>query len=230
MDPLTAGLITGGMGIFQSFMGQNQAREAAAQRNRQRKQEWRQRLAIRNTEWNQQVKAYKLRVQGYEQGLKNRAKMTALDLTQDELNLNQMMKGMRFASQDASIAQSQALGKQQASAQTGRTAGRKMVMTVGAFGRNQAKREERMLGEIYSKNLKAEARVASLDAQNQAAHAQVAYAPEYGAPSIRPTMESGPSSFSLLSGIGGAALSGFNAYQSQSNFRQGLMTTNFNRG
>ena len=153
MDPLTAGLITGGLGIFQSFMGYNQERDAAQARNRQRRQEFRQRLAIRNTEWNQQVKAYKLRVQGYEQGLKNRAKVTALQLTQDELNLNQMMKGMRFASQDAAIAQAQQTGRTQATAQAGKTAGRRMVMDVAAFGRNQAKREERMLGAISLKTL-----------------------------------------------------------------------------
>jgi hypothetical protein len=151
--------------------------------------------------------------------------MTALDLSADELRLNQMMKGMRFASQDASIAQSQAMGKAQAGAQTGRTAGRKMVMTAAAFGRNQAKREEKMLGEIYAHNMKGEARIATLNAKNQAAHAQVAYAPEYGAPSTMPfvAQEQGPSSMSLLTGIGGAAMSGFSAYQSQSNFRDSLM-------
>ena len=228
MDPLTAGLITGGMGIFQSFMGHNAQSDAVAQRNRQRRQEakykHRQRLAIRNTEWNQQVKAYHLRVGAYKQGLENRAKMTAMDLSADELRLNQMMKGMRFASQDASIAQSQAMGKAQAGAQTGRTAGRKMVMTAAAFGRNQAKREEKMLGEIYAHNMKGEARIATLNAKNQAAHAQVAYAPEYGAPSTMPFVqqEQGPSSMSLLTGIGNAAMAGFSAYQSQSNFRDSL--------
>ena len=217
------------MGILNSFMSYQSQQQAVSQRNRQRRQqaqyEYRQRLAIRNTEWNQQVKAYELRKQAYEQGLKNRATVTAMQLSQDELRLNQMMKGMRFASQDASIAQSQAMGKAQAGPQTGRTAGRRMVMTAAAFGRNQAKREEKMLGEIFAHNMKGEARIATLNAQNQAAYAQVSYAPQYGAPSTMPfvAQEAGPSSFSLLSGIGSAAMSGFSAGMSQSNFRQSLM-------
>ena len=232
MDPLTVGLITGGMGILNSFMGHSAQQEATAERNRAARQranyEYRQRLAIRNHEWNNEVKAYNLRVGAYKQGLENRAKMTAMDLSADELRLNQLMKGMRFASQDASIAQSQAIGKATAGAQQGRTAGRRVAMTAGAFGRNQAKREEKMLGEIFAHNMKGEARIATLNAKNQAAHAQVAFAPTYGPAVSRPYVhqESGPSTMSLLTGIGGAALSGFSAGLSQHNFRQGLMTRN----
>ena len=80
--------------------------------------------------------------------------------------------------------------------------------------------------------MKVEARIATLNAKNQAAHAQVAYAPEYGAPSTMPFVqqEQGPSSMSLLTGIGGAAMSGFSAYQSQSNFRDSLKLKNYNQG
>ena len=88
-----------------------------------------------------------------------------------------------------------------------------------------------MLGEIFAHNLKGEARIASLNAANQRAHAAVAFAPKYG---MAPTMpfvqqEQGPSTMSLLTGIGGAAMSGFSAGLAQSNFRQSLMTKNFNQ-
>jgi hypothetical protein len=232
MDPLTVGLISGGVGLLQTFMGQNAQQEAVDNRNRQARQranyEYRQRLAIRNHEWNQQVKAYELRVGAYKQGLTNRAKMTAMDLSADELRLNEMMKGMRFASQDASIAQSEAMGKATAGAQTGRTAGRRVAMTAAAFGRNQAKREQKMLGEIFAHNMKGEARIATLNAKNQAAHAQVAFAPTYGPAVSRPYVqqEAGPSSMNLLMGIGGAAMSGFQAFNAQSNFRDSLRSGN----
>ena len=234
IDPISFG-VTAGLGIFNSFLGYNAESDAVAARNKQRelasRQAFRQRLAIRNTDWNNEVKRYGLRVDSYKRGLTARANMTAKALAQDELNLNQMMKGMRFASQDAAIAQAQQVGKTQATAQSGRTAGRRMAMDVAAFGRNQAKREEKMLGEIYAKNLKAEARVATLDAQNQAAHAEVAYAPQYGAPSTRPYVqrEAGPSKFSLYQGILGAGMAGFSAGQSQYNFREGLKVKNYNQ-
>jgi hypothetical protein len=231
MDPLTVGLISGGVGLLQTFMGHSAQQDAVNQRNKQARQranyEYRQRLAIRNHEWNNQVKAYNLRVGAYKQGLQNRATMTAMDLSADELRLNQLMKGMRFASQDASIQQAQAIGKATARAGgTGRTAGRKVAMTAAAFGRNQAKREENMLGQIFAHNMKGEARIATLNSQNQAAHAQVAFAPTYGPAVSRAPVaqEAGPSSMSLLMGIGGAAMSGFSAYNAQDNFRTSLMT------
>ena len=233
MTGLEVGLLTGGMGLLNTFMGHSAESDAVAYRNRQRKQaakyEQRQRLAMHNTEWNNIVEAYNLQVGAYKKGLTARAQMTGMDLSADELRLNQMMKGMRFASQDASIAQSQAIGKATARAGgTGRTAGRKVAMTAAAFGRNQAKREEKMLGEIYAHNMKGEARIASLNAANQRAHAAVAYAPKYG---MAPTkgyvaQEQGPSSMSLLMGIGGAAMSGFSAGLGQSQFRQQLAMSN----
>tara|TARA_Y100000992_G_C21260263_1_gene490882 strand:- start:959 stop:1687 length:729 start_codon:yes stop_codon:yes gene_type:complete len=233
MTGLEVFAIQAGIGAITSMMGHQQESDNVAYRNRQARQrakyEQRQRLAMHNTEWNNIVEAYNLKVGAYKKGLTARAQMTGMELSADELRLNQMMKGMRFASQDESIAQSQAIGKATARAGgTGRTAGRKVAMTAGAFLRNQAKREEKMLGEIFAHNMKGEARIASLNAANQRAHASVAFAPKYG---TAPTMgyvaqEQGPSSMSLLMGIGGAAMSGFSAGLGQSQFRQQLAMSN----
>lgn len=231
-DPLTMGLISGGFGLLNTFMGRSAEKNAVKQRNQQRQQaadtDYFNRLAIRNAQFEEAKEIYGLQIEGYEQGVKNRESMTAMALMQDKLRMNELMKGMKFADQDASIALARSSGKIAAGPQTGRTAARRSALDAASVFRNVAKREERMVGEVFANSMRGEARLKTLDAQNLAAWQQVRFAPRYG-PAVQRnpvTMESGPSSMSLISGIGGAALAGFSAYNSQANFQKQLQIGN----
>ena len=232
MTGLEVGLLQFGLGAAQSLFGYNQQKDQARRANKAAQQqadfEYAQRLMIRNQQWEDQKEAYRLSVEAYQQGIKSREEMTAMALTQDQLRMNQLMKGMKFADQDASIALAQSQGRIQAGMQQGRTAGRRMALDAAAVLRNQAKREERMFGEGVASKMRSRARIMEVNAQNQAAWQQVRFAPKYGPPVMRQPVAqvAGPSSLSLLSGIGGAALSGFSAGMAQGSFRNQLMAGN----
>jgi hypothetical protein len=232
MTGLEVGLLQFGIGAAQSLFGRSTEQARVRQANKQRQQasdfDYYQRLAIRNRQWEDTKEAYRLKVDAYKEGITSREKMTAMAMTQDQLRMNELMKGMKFADQDASIGLAQSQGRIQAGMQQGRTAGRRMALDSASVLRNQAKREQRMVGELFASNLRGQARVQQLDAQNRAAWQQVRFAPKYGAPLMQApvAMESGPGMMSLFSGLGGAALSGFTAGMQQGNFRSQLRANN----
>ena len=230
IDPITLGLIQFGLGAAKSFMGHSQQKDQVRRANKKAQEaadfDHAQRLMIRNQQWEDTKEAYRYKVDAHKQGIKSREQMTAMAMTQDQLRMNQLMKGMKFADQDASIGLAQSQGKIQAGMQQGRTAGRRMPLDSASVLRNQAKREERMLGEMFASNLRGEARIQQLNSQNLAAWQQVRFAPKYGAPLMQGPVaqQAGPSTMSLLTGLGGAALSGITAGLQQQNFKESLKT------
>ena len=132
MTGLEVGLLQFGLGAAQSLFGFNQQQDQARRANKQRQQasdfDYYQRLAIRNRQWEDTKEAYRLKVDAYKQGITSREKMTAMAMTQDQLRMNELMKGMKFADQDASIGLAQSQGRIQAGMQQGRTAGRRMAL------------------------------------------------------------------------------------------------------
>ena len=95
---------------------------------------------------------------------------------------------------------------------TGRSADRVGMEDLAQFGRNQAIMAESLLGAQQSYDTRTEAIRRQQISSNNEAFNDVAYAPEPGVAPPQPVMRQGPSSLSLASGLLGAAVDGFSAY------------------
>ena len=113
-----------------------------------------------------------------------------------------------------SIALAQRGGAMAASGKSGRSAGRLDQNVIGQFVRNQGVLAENLLsGDIARSQRMMDIRNQQIGAQNRA-FSQVAIAPQQTIEPLAPVQASGPSTMSLIGGIGSALASGASTYQS----------------
>ena len=224
MLPLTVGLIQGGMSLLGNVTGLFGQQSQADARNKAIADQYRQQLVMRDIRTRQSYNQYNLKKLGYEQKMSALQEQTAMQYQQEQLRMNELLKGAKVASQSDLVNQATALGRIDARGQSGVSAQRARTMSVAAMGRSQALRTNKLLGEQDAMMLRNEARRQTLKAGMQKAYNEVAFVPTPGPAPLAPTFVEGPSTFDMLAGIGGAALTGFNAYQGQNNFRKDLLS------
>lgn len=227
-DPLTLGLISGGIGAAQSLLGYSAAQQQTAQQNKQIQEQYRQRLRIQAMQDVQRFGKYNLQVASYKDQLVNLNRVMGrggFQDVQEQLRIGQLEKQQRFAAQTENINRVQAQGRVAARGQQGRSAARLQALEGAQFGRQAAARQERMLGEYYASELRGKSRTQQLEAAQKAAYSQVAYAPTRTPAPLAPTMLKGPSTAGLFANLAGNVLSGVSAYNQQANFLKGLETT-----
>ena len=225
-DPLTLGLISGGIGAAQSLLGYSAAQQQTAQQNKQIQEQYRQRLRIQAMQDVQRFGKYNLQVASYKDQLVNLNRVMGrggFQDVQEQLRIGQLEKQQRFAAQTENINRTQALGKVAAMGQQGASAARMQALTSAEFGRQAAARQERMLGEYYAAELRGKARTQQLEAAQKVAHSQVAFAPTRSPIPPAPTMLQGPSVAGLFANLAGNVLSGVTAGIGQANFEQQLV-------
>jgi len=231
INPLTLGLVTGGLGAAQSLLGFSSAQQQTAQQNKQIQEQYRQRLRIQAMQDVQRFGQYNLKVASYKDQLVNLNKTFGrggLQDVQEQLRINQLEKQQRFAAQTENINRTRALGKIAARGQQGASAARMQALEGAQFGRQAAARQERMLGEYYASELRGQARTQQLEAAQKAAYSQVAYAPTRTPAPLAPTMLQGPSAAGLFANLAGNVLSGVTAGFGQANFEKQLASKNPN--
>lgn len=227
-DPLTLGLISGGIGAAQSLLGYSAAQQQTAQQNKQIQEQYRQRLRIQAMQDVQRFGKYNLQVASYKDQLVNLNRVMGrggFQDVQEQLRINQLEKQQRFAAQTENINRVKAQGKIAARGQAGGSSARLQALEGAEEGRKKAARQERMLGEYYASELRGKSRTQQLEAAQKAAHSQVAYAPTRTPAPLAPTMLQGPSTAGLFANLAGNVLSGVSAYNQQANFLKGLETT-----
>lgn len=223
MDPLTVGLITGGTQLLGSVTGFFGQQNAAAQRNKQLAEEYKQRMLIQNVRDMQRFGQYRTKKVAYKESLDAQTRQYGMQLMQDQLQMNELIKGAKVQTQNDLVNKTQALGRIGARGVSGQSAAKAQQSALAEFGRRQELRMETLLGQQDAMDLRTEARTLSLDASRMKAFNTVRFAPGASMPVMKPQYVEGPSSMSLLSGIGSAALSGFNAGLGQANFKQNLL-------
>ena len=117
-----------------------------------------------------------------------------------------------FGTQDNSIQLARMQGQGTATGVSGKSAARIGNDSLAAFGRNQAKIAESLFsGQLrYGQNVQ-DIRNRLESARNNA-YSKVAIAPRKPVPLMAPYQSKGPSGFSLLSDLAGAAATGYGTY------------------
>ena len=218
MEPLTMGLLAGGtqlLGTFGNFFGQ---RDATNARNKAIAQQYRQQLKIREFQDVRTLAAYNLKKDNYNLNLLNRDKVFNLENMAEQMRMNELVKGSRFADQSDAINMSMAQGKVAARGMTGVSAARMQSNSIAQIGRNAAMRQERLTGQFLASDMKRQAMADSENATRQNMYNDVRFAPMFGPAPMKPTFEQGPSAMSLLTGIGGSILGGVQAGFGQQNY------------
>ena len=211
MDPFSIGLglLSAGTSIFGSYAKDDANRQQLRTANKQRKQDYRQRLAIHNASWNREVSIYSQRKQDYKAqlALNNTAAQNAY--VSQQMRLNEIFKGFRFEAQDASIQQDQSLGKIQASGQAGKSVARLSALTQAVYQRNQAIRDASYQSAVTNAELQVQSIADQTDAANRRAYAQVSMPPTRTPSPLAPTLYNQPSRAGLMVGVADGLIGGF---------------------
>jgi len=226
MDPLTIGLITGGMqaiGAIGGFMGQQ---DAARKENKARIKQYKQAMKIRDLRDSQRFGAYNFKKAAYKGNLGQLDKRFSMMQMQDDLRMNELLKGSKLASQNRLIGETQALGKVSTTGSSGVSMAKRKQSALAAFGRQAQARQDQLMSSVYANELKDQTDYMNLNAARRKEYSQVMFAPMESPIQEMGAMVDGPSPYSLIAGIGNAAISGVSAGMKQTNFNQSLLTQN----
>lgn len=189
-----------GAGILGNIGDQQQADAAARQRNRSNLQNYRYNLQRYNEEVSYRRQIYAQRVKQYQQQVKfnNEALQDAYE--GEQRRLNDVFDSVAFKNQDSLVRLAQVTGQAAAAGKTGVTARRLENANQAAFGRLQALRQASLknaIGNLKFNNRRF--RKQTLYA-NQQAYADVAVAPRFGPPPLRPPSINSPNRLGLSIG------------------------------
>ena len=213
----------GALGAIGNFIGGNAKANAE---NRARIKQYKQQMLIRNVRDQQRFGIYNTKKVGYEQSLKALDSQFAAKGMQDELQMNELLKGSKLASQNKLVNEVQAAGKVAAMGSGGASQAKLQQSAMAKLGRQAQVREDQMTSSIYAKQMKDDAQRLSLDAAKQREFNKVRFAPQMSPVQEMGAMVDGPSPFSLVAGIGQAALGGLAMGQSNAGFEKQLTTGN----
>lgn len=225
IDPVTMGLVMGGgqaLGAIGNFFG---GKAKARAQNKAIIAQYKQRMLIQRAQDLGRFNKYNARVQGFQDQVANQTQVARMESMQDQLKMDEMLKGMAFQGQNDAVNELTARGKIAARGVSGQSAMLAQQSVSAAIGRQAAARDEQMVGAALANRLREDARIQSLNAANKKAYNEVRYAPMKSLKMKAPQLASGPSALSLITGLGQAALSGVSAGMSQQNFLDGITST-----
>ena len=220
---MMASAAVGGLGAIGNFIGGNAKANAE---NRARIKQYKQQMLIRNVRDQQRFGIYNTKKVGYEQSLKSLDAQFAAKGMQDELQMNELLKGSKLASQNKLVNEVQAAGKVAAMGSGGASQAKLQQSAMAKLGRQAQVREDQMVSSVYAKQMKDDAQRLSLDAAKQREFNKVRFAPQMSPVQEMGAMVDGPSPFSLVAGIGQAALGGLAMGQNNAAFEKQLTTGN----
>ena len=227
IDPLTIGLVTGGIqaiGAIGGFFGQQ---DKARAENKARIKQYKQAMRIRDQRDSQRFTLYNAKSKiTYKQNLGILDKRFGMEQMQEDLRMNELLKGSKLASQNRLVNEVEALGKVGTTGMSGVSMGKRKQSAMAKLGREAQVRRDQMTSSIYAKQMRDDARVASLDAARMKEFNKVRFAPAKSPVQEMGAMVQGPSPMSLIAGIGNAALGGISAGVGQFNTNQSILAGN----
>lgn len=200
----------GAIGASQKTAAANQAIGA---QNRASRQAYFRSIEQQNIEWNNTLKIWNQRLEQYDKQLE-RNQDAAYGYGGAYMGLqvqtNEKFREAAFQAQDSFIKLNQVLGTAQATGQTGKTADRFDVASLGAFGREQALRASNLTSAIDKQKLDQTNVRRQLENANNQAYQSVAVAPVPGMRPLAPQLSSMQSTnaFPFVAQAGMAAFTG----------------------
>lgn len=207
------------LGAVTKFIG---GKEKARQQNKSIIAQYKQRMKIQRVKDQARFDEYNAKKLGFDQNVANLTEMARLEGVQDQLKMDEMLKGMAFQGQNDAINELQGRGKIAARGVSGQSAMLAQNSLSAAIGRQAAARDEQLVGATLANELREDARIRSLNARIEKDYNQVRYAPKKSMQIDQPELVNGPSALSLIAGVGQAALSAASAGMQQQNFIDGI--------
>ena len=196
----------GAVGQYQSASAQASAANAAANRN------YKYQLKMRERAWDQERHIYGQKIFQYEKAVDNNTMAANRAYAAEQRRLNEIYRQAAFSQQGQLGKLMQQQGRVAAAGRTGKSADRLDNALLAQYGRNQAITQQSLTSAQLKTKYQNEAIRRELISSNNNAYSNVAVAPMAGVAPPRPVMQQGPSSISLLSGLGQAALGGYQTY------------------
>ena len=205
-----ASFATGALGAVsqhQSATAQANAANAATSSN------YKYQLKMRERNWDRERYRYNDQKLNTENQLYENNLSASKAYASEQVRVNEIFKQAALSNQNQLIQLLGSQGKMSAAGRTGKSAQRVEGSMMSAFGRNQSIQAESLMSATQSYKDRTDRIRRTLRRDNRDAYQQISIAPQPGMSPIRPTMQNGPSPFSLFTGLAGAGLSGFGAYQ-----------------
>lgn len=194
-------------------IGSHQSASAAARaQNEGAIKNYKYQMKIRAAQWNRERVRYANQISQYKQQTSANEGAYSRAAVAEQTRLNNAFKSAAFQNQSSLVQLTKLQGKQAARGATGKSAERLNDSVLSAFGRNQAIMAENLMSAQSRYKTQNQSLRNELISANNRAFSDVAIAPEPGVAPPRPVMQSGPSSLSLIAGLGSAAVSGFGTY------------------
>lgn len=205
-----ASFATGALGAVsqhQSATAQANAANAASRSN------YKYQLKMRERNWDRERFRYSTQVQQYKNQVGENNSAAAKAYASEQRKLNEIFRSAAFSNQGRLSQLLGAQGKMAAAGRTGRSADRVSNSLMANFGRNQAIQAESLVSAKQAYTSRTESVRDQLRNANNNAFQQVAIAPQAGVAPPQPVMQQGPSGLGLMTGLLGAGVSGYGAYQ-----------------
>ena len=198
----------GAVGQHQSAQAQADAQNAAATSN------YKHQLKVRERNWDRERYRYNRNLVQYDQQLNENSLAARRAYAGEQQKLNNIYKQASFKNQANLVQLVQGSNQAAAAGMTGKSAQRLDSQLVSQFGRNQAIAAESLFGANVEYKNRVDSINRSLQSDNNKAYENVAIQPQEGIAPPPPVMTPGPSPLGLIAGIGGAAIGGFQTYNS----------------
>lgn len=199
-----------GLGAVSSYQSQQQqaaAANAGAIRN------YKYQLKVRESNWMRQKSQWENDKINYEETVADNSFAAQEGYARAQRKLNEQFKAAAFSEESDLIGLMESMGEMRASGRTGQSAQRIDNAMLAAFGRNNARKAASLTSAKQGYQQQTEdIRRQQIDA-NEVAFDDVTFAPQADITPPAPTMQKGPSSLSLISGLASAGVSGFGTYQ-----------------
>lgn len=214
LDPISLSIaaVSAGSGILSSFGAHSKATDRAREQNQAAVNQYKQRLKIRDREYKNSQQLYATKLNRYNQDLNEFDRAAAQGYGREMLKQNEALRGANLNRLSQSIALAQRGGAAAASGKTGRSASRLDQDAIGSFVRNQGVLAENLLSGDIARGQRMMDIRNQLQSSRNRAFGQVAIAPQQPIEPLAPTQLAGPSSMSLIGGIGSALASGASTY------------------
>lgn len=216
LDPVSLSIaaVSAGSGILSAFGGHSEKTAQARAQNQAAVNQYKQRLKIRDKEYKDSQQLYATKLGRYNQQLSEFDRAAAQGYGREMLKQNEALRSANLNRLSQSIQLAQRGGLAAVSGKSGRSARRLDQNAIGQFVRNQGVLAENLLsGDIARSQRTMDIRNRQISAQNRA-YGQVAIAPQQTIAPLAPTQVAGPSTMSLIGGIGSALASGASTYMS----------------
>ena len=211
--PVALGAATFATGALGAVAQNQSANAQAAAANRAAVGNYKYQLKMRERSWDTERHRYGTQISQYKDQLIENNSAAAKAYASEQRRLNEIYRQAAFSNQGRLAQLLGQTGKMTAAGRSGKSADRVEQSLMANFGRNQAVQAASLMSAQQSYSTRTDNIRDQLRRSNNDAFQQVRIAPQPGVAPPQPVMQQGPSGLGLMTGILGAGIQGYGAYQ-----------------